>query len=91
MIPVQKLDIMSSFMIIFMLNGCLFGIYEHVDILWMLHYSSQLELKPKNQINIKKFNGNIKCKLNIEWIEYVDMWNIGDSVRKFQAPWHNIP
>jgi hypothetical protein len=39
----------------------------------MLHYSSQLELKPKNQINIKKFNGNIKCKLNIEWIEYVDM------------------
>ncbi len=39
----------------------------------MFHYSSQLELKLKNQINIKKFNANIKFKLNVEWIEYVDI------------------
>jgi hypothetical protein len=39
----------------------------------MLHYSSQLEPKLKNQINIKKINANIKFKLNVEWIEYVDI------------------
>jgi hypothetical protein len=39
----------------------------------MLHHSSQLELNPKNQINIKKFNANLKFKLNVEWIEYVDI------------------
>ncbi len=73
-------------MIFFMFNGCLFSTYEHVDKLWMLHYSSQLEPKLKNQINIKKINANIKFKLNVEWIEYVDIWNIGNNVRKFQAP-----
>lgn len=51
---------------------CLPCIFEHINRLWILYHSSQHQLI-LNKYIVSKFNVNIKLKLSVGWLKYVDI------------------
>jgi len=57
-----------------------------------LHHSSHFKLKFKIQIIKPKFNTNIKFKLNLKWLKYVNIKKLNNNrMKRIKTPTHNTP